>query len=294
MSISKNDIYLSYFFGVIFFMIKIYNNRNMSIHSVTLKGKRPQNEDKHDTIINLDGTDKNSAPINFYAVYDGHGGKFVSKFLHENLPKCFTDKRVSYPLKKRFVKKVYDYWQSELKTKYGSNSLNTGSTCLIVIHYKEESNNFLNILNSGDSRCVVCRNNIGTALTKDHKPNWPEEAARIKSLGGQIAYDGYDWRINDLSVSRAFGDVSSEPFLTCVPDVFRYKLSPDDKFIILGCDGLWDVFANQDAVNFVLENSYDIKTGMRINKHINIAKKLGEMAIAKGSGDNITIIIIFF
>jgi serine/threonine protein phosphatase PrpC len=43
-----------------------------------------------------------------------------------------------------------------------------------------------------------------------------------------------------------------------------------------------------------LENSYDIKTGMRINKHINVAKRLAELAIAKGSNDNVTIIVVFF
>jgi serine/threonine protein phosphatase PrpC len=52
-----------------------------------MKGHRPQNEDKHDTILNLDGKDINKAPVNYYAVYDGHGGKFVSKFLSKQLIK---------------------------------------------------------------------------------------------------------------------------------------------------------------------------------------------------------------
>lgn len=275
-------------------MIKIYNNRNMSIHSVSLKGKRESNEDKHSTIINLSGENKQIAPVNYFAVYDGHGGKFVSKFLEENLSKCFTDKRVTYPLEKTFVKKVYDYWQNELKSKYESNATSTGSTCLVAVQYREGKSNFLNILNSGDSRCVICRNNIGVALTKDHKPNWPEETSRIKSLGGQIYFDGYDWRVGDLSVSRAFGDLGANPLVTHVPDIFRYKLAPSDKFMILACDGLWDVFSNQDAVNFVLENCFDIKTGALINKHKNVAKQLAQMAITKGSGDNITIVIVFF
>ena len=140
---------------------------------------------------------------------------------------------------------------------------------------------------------MLCRNNIGMALSKDHKPNWPEEAIRIKSLGGEILFDGYDWRIHDLSVSRAFGDISAEPHVTNMPDIYKYKISCDDKFLIVACDGLWDVFSNQDVANFVLENCYDIQTNVRINKHINIAKKLGEFAIAKGSGDNITIIVVF-
>ncbi len=266
----------------------------MSIHSVSMKGKRPQNEDKHDMILNLDGNNPNSAPINYYAVYDGHGGKFVSKFLHDHLPQCFTDKRVAYPLKKAFVKQIYNYWQNTLKTDYTKNSINTGSTCLVAINYKKDDCEYLNILNTGDSRCVMCRNNLGIPLTKDHKPNWPEEVARIKALGGEILFDGFDWRISDLSVSRAFGDASAEPYVTCMPDIFRYKLTDEDRFIVLACDGLWDVFGCQDVVNFVLESCYDIITGTRINKHINVAKRLAEMAIAKGSNDNVTIIVVFF
>jgi hypothetical protein len=41
-------------------------------------------------------------------------------------------------------------------------------------------------------------------------------------------------------------------------------------------------------------NCYDPKTGERINKHINIAKKLAEHAIVtKLSTDNVSIIVVF-
>jgi serine/threonine protein phosphatase PrpC len=267
----------------------------MSVHSVSLKGKRPQNEDKHNIIINIEGEDKNNADINYYAVYDGHGGKFVSKFLYNNLYKCFTDKRVTYPLKKEFVKKIYEYYQNLLKSNYKEHATNAGSTCLVVVQYRKDECDFLNILNTGDSRCVLCRNNIGIPLTKDNKPHWPEESARIRKLGGQIVNDGYDWRICDLSVSRAFGDISAEPYLTCIPDYYKYKLNANDKFMIIACDGLWDVMNNQDAVNFVLDNCYDQVSGEMVNSHVNISKKLAEHAINNiGSTDNVTAIVVFF
>lgn len=267
----------------------------MSVHSVSLIGKRPQNEDKHITVVNIDGNDTTQANINYYAVYDGHGGKFVSKFLFDNLHKCFIDKRVQYPLKKGFVKKIYDYWQKILKVDYKDNATNTGSTCLVVIHYRNDNSDFLNILNTGDSRCVLCRNNIAIPLTKDNKPHWPEEYARIKKLGGHVVKDEYDdWRICDLSVSRAFGDFSAEPYVTCTPDYYKYKLSGTDKFLIIACDGLWDVMSNQDAVNFVLDLCFDMNTGQLVNEKFNVAKRLAEYAInEKKSSDNVTIIIAF-
>ena len=61
----------------------------------------------------------------------------------------------------------------------------------------------------------------------------------------------------------------------------------------MACDGLWDVVSNQDAVNFVLMNSYDKSLKRRIKNNVNIAKKLAEYAYNKGSTDNISVIIIF-
>jgi serine/threonine protein phosphatase PrpC len=266
----------------------------ISVHSVSLKGKRPQNEDKHSEIINLDGKNPDILPINFFGVYDGHGGKSISKFLADNLPQCFINKKVSYPLKKNFVKDIYNYWRELLQSKYRDISTTAGSTCLVVIQYKEADKDFLNILNTGDSRCVLCRNGLGIPLTKDHKPNWPEESYRIKKLGGEIVFDGYDYRICNLSVSRAFGDTSAYPYVTNMPDLYRYKLTSNDNFMVLACDGLWDVYSNQDVVNIVLESCYDMTGRTRINQNINIAKKLAELAIAKGSTDNISVIVVFF
>jgi serine/threonine protein phosphatase PrpC len=265
----------------------------MSIHSVSLKGKRPQNEDKHSIILNYDGRNRDDAPVDYFAVYDGHGGKFVSKFLSENLPQFFTDSRVVYPLKKDYVERVYSRFTEILKQKHFEYANQMGSTCLVAIRYKKNDGDYINVLNTGDSRCILCRNNLEVALTKDHKPNWPEEQYRIERLGGKIAFDGYDWRINDLSVSRAFGDLESAPYLTNYPDIFRYKLTPSDKFLVLACDGLWDVMSNQDVVNFILSGCYDMSTGKKINKNINIAKRLAEQAIMRGSTDNVSIIVVF-
>lgn len=255
---------------------------------------RTTNEDKHDIVINLNGNNRNKSNVNFYGLYDGHGGSFVSKFLADNMSKCLTDKRVSYPPNIRFIKKIYTCVQEELRTKHNKYSSETGSTCVVVIHYKKNDNDYLCVMNTGDSRAIICRNNMGMPLTKDHKPNWPEEYIRILNLGGQIESDTPDYRICGLSVSRAFGDLNAEPYVTFMPDIFQYKLTKKDKFIVLGCDGLWDVVDNQECVNFVLNCCYDITSGVRIHKKLNIAAKLADYALQKGSSDNITIIVVFF
>jgi len=263
----------------------------MDVHSISLKGRRDQNEDKHSIILNITSKNKNIKNINYFAVYDGHGGPQISTYLEQNIHKYFLNTEVSYPLSHKYVNKIYEHITSCLKKSNMAN--NCGSTCLIVIQFKYNSSNYINVINTGDSRCIMCRDNFGLPLTKDHKPNWPEERSRISKLGGKIVFDGYDWRINDLSVSRAIGDLDAAPNVTWTPDLFRYRLDKDDKFLVLACDGLWDVLSNSDVVNFILNNCYDETTKVRINKNINIAKKLAEYAINKGSNDNITIVVIF-
>ena len=267
----------------------------MSAHFVSLKGERSSNEDSHNIILGLNSTDAEVAKVNYYGVYDGHGGKFVSNFLSENLPQFFVSSKVMYPLDRDYVNNVYDKVQNVLFTKYEKHATECGSTCLVVCHFKDANTNqeFLNVMNTGDSRAVLCRSSIAVPLTRDHKPDWPDETSRIMKLGGQIRKDGATYRINDLSVSRAFGDKESSKYVTHRPDVYKYALTKKDKFMIIACDGLWDVISSQEAVNMVLKMCYDSDM-KRINQKINISLKLAEKAIELESGDNVTCIVVFF
>ena len=267
----------------------------MDVYHSSLKGLREQNEDRHTIIKNLKGSNNSISKINFFAIYDGHGGKEISDFLSKNLPQYFIKKNLEYPISKKYIKEVYNHIQNLLRIKHKNIAYRQGSTCLSLIQYIKNGSVWLNIINTGDSRAVICRNNFAHPLTKDHKPNWPEEKSRIEKLGGKIYLDGPDYRIGDLSVSRSFGDISSMPYVTHVPDIFKVKLDKtDDKFIILACDGLWDKVESHDAVNFVLSYCYDSTLTKRINKTTNIAELLAQYALKKHSTDNVSVIVIFF
>lgn len=264
----------------------------MNVHSASIKGLREQNEDKHDIILNGDKKNPEMCGVNFFAVYDGHGGKEVSKYLKDNLSKYFVAKDLVYPLKPAYINQIYDKIQEELKK--NNHGYVAGSTALVAIHHKVGENDYLSVINTGDCRCIICRDNFAHNLSKDHKPHWPEEKHRIEKLGGKIAFDGYDWRIKDLSVSRAFGDIDATPYVTHRPDIFKFPLDKKhDKFIVLACDGVWDVLSDNDVVNFILLNCYDSTTKNRINIKVNIAEQLAQYALKKGSTDNVTIIVIF-
>ena len=260
----------------------------------TVQGKRESNEDQHFIFSNLDGKNSDKNNINMIGVFDGHGGKLVSKYLKENLPDYFTkkfkDNLFSKPEKfSKYVNKVFDTLQTKLIEDHPKAVNYCGSTACLTIHCinKLEKKGYLWIINIGDSRAVLNnKNGLSIQLSKDHKPNSPDERLRIEKMGGKIAFDGADWRVKDLSLSRAFGDIDCTPYVTHLPQIYKYNLSSKDKFVILACDGLWDVVSNQDAVDFIQD---------LLNKNFkgNFSKMLCEYALAKGSMDNVSIIIYF-
>jgi serine/threonine protein phosphatase PrpC len=163
----------------------------------------------------------------------------------------------------------------------------SGSTACMIIHYYDinEKKNILWSINVGDTRAVLAnRDGLAIQLSKDHKPNAPSEKKRIEGLGGKIEHDGYVWRVGPLSLSRSFGDTDSAPYVTHVPEIFSYKVSSNDLFIILACDGLWEVLNNQDAIDFI--------QNLRATDYVgNYAKALCDHALQLGTTDNVSVIV---
>ena len=56
----------------------------------------------------------------------------------------------------------------------------------------------------------------------------------------------------DLAVSRSFGDKACHPFVTSLPEITSFTLEKhSDQFIVLCCDGVWDVLTDQEVVNII-------------------------------------------
>ena len=112
--------------------------------------------------------------------------------------------------------------------------------------------------NCGDSRGLLCRSNALEFSTTDHKPFNASEKDRIEKAGGTVMMQ----RVNGtLAVSRALGDfdykrnngidaieqlVSPEPDIEVIE---RHEQS--DEFILLACDGIYDVMSNEDVLSYV-------------------------------------------
>eukprot|EP01122_Echinamoeba_exundans_P006450 TRINITY_DN1818_c0_g1_i3.p1 TRINITY_DN1818_c0_g1~~TRINITY_DN1818_c0_g1_i3.p1 ORF type:complete len:389 (+),score=105.80 TRINITY_DN1818_c0_g1_i3:822-1988(+) len=141
-------------------------------------------------------------------------------------------------------------------------------------------NSRMMIANSGDQRLVVCRAGKAVDITVDHKPDSETELERIKHAGGFVAENR---RVNGvLALSRALGDMELQPHVTYVPDVFFVDIREDDEFLIIACDGLWDVVTSEQAVKLVLQEGGD---------PIRSAAKLRDYAHALNSTDNISVIV---
>lgn len=295
-------------------------SRDISLHKTSLCGYRPSNEDVERYNMNLsihgNAIDPNFAPIDFFVVCDGHGGISVAEFIAPKLEKHLMKKNLEYPLTHNYICKVYNYIQQELVKHPKNIARACGCTALVLIRYMDAQNRHkIQIINLGDCRAVLSRKGLAIPLSKDHKPYWSDEKRRIQHVNEKyntnekVHFDAGDWRIGDLSVSRSFGDLDNTPYLSHIPDTFDYLLTPDDEFIVLGCDGLYDFLENHEVVNFVRDHIHNNHTELyrvydddtdkliyptkELNGQKNIARLLGEFAIANKSSDNISVMIIF-
>lgn len=116
----------------------------------------------------------------------------------------------------------------------------------------------LYVANAGDSRCVVCRGGKVVEMSFDHKPEDDIEFQRIRKAGGRVTLDG---RVNGgLNLSRAIGDhgykmnkelSADEQMISALPDLKCLTLEPEDEFMVLACDGIWNYMTNEEVVGFV-------------------------------------------
>ncbi|GBL79119.1 putative protein phosphatase CG10417 [Araneus ventricosus] len=129
----------------------------------------------------------------------------------------------------------------------------SGSTATVAIIRQ----NRIYVANVGDSRCVLSRKGQAIDMSLDHKPDDPEEQARIIGAGGSVSEDG---RVdNCLNLSRAFGDfkfkgdsfVPSQQCITSEPFIKSVDIEKDDDFLIIASDGIWNSMSSQEVVDYI-------------------------------------------
>jgi len=263
------------------------------------KGKNDYNEDRFVILRPL----PDDASSFFFAVYDGHGGTeastYCQKHLHENVTqheKYAMNKKEALiegykATDKKFLKKLED----------------CGSTAVCALLTTEAKKLF--VANAGDSRCILASNGKAVPISEDHKPGNPGEKKRIKEAEHTVEIetvliDGKRHQLSrvdgQIAVSRAIGDGDfkdgdgppESQAITCVPDVYERDIKPADQFLVLACDGLWDVMENQEVVDFISKLLSKTKT-VNDDAISQIADQLVTHAINnKNSPDNVTAVIV--
>ena len=203
-----------------------------------MQGWRKRMEDAHLTELDIGPSGKTQ----LFAVFDGHGGSEVAKFVENH----FTDELLhNQNYQKGDIKKaleetylqmdklmlekdgkeelIAEYKKSkEESAKIKENNKNAQIELLReVIDPKEQPDAKIsmftgctaNVLciqdrklyfaNAGDSRSVMCKKGQAVPMSVDHKPTIPAELKRIEKAGGWVS----DGRImGNLNLSRGLGD----------------------------------------------------------------------------------------
>lgn len=210
----------------------------------------------------------------------GHGGSRAAEFLKEHLfenlmkhPQFMTDTKLA--ITETYQQTDRDFLEVERDTFRDDGS--TASTAVLV-------GNHLYVANVGDSRTVISQAGRAIPLSEDHKPNRSDERKRIEKAGGVVMWAG-TWRVGGvLAMSRAFGNRMLKQFVVAEPEIQEQEIDEDFKLLVLASDGLWDVVANEDAIQLA-ETEEEPEAA---------ARKLTETAFSRGSADNITCIVVRF
>ncbi|KAH0622979.1 hypothetical protein JD844_025933 [Phrynosoma platyrhinos] len=186
------------------------------------------------------------------------------------------------------------------KEKPGSDS---GTTAVVALIRGKQ----LIVANAGDSRCVVSEGGKAVDMSYDHKPEDEVELARIKNAGGKVTMDG---RVNGgLNLSRAIGDhfykrnknlPPEEQMISALPDIKMLTINDDHDFMVIACDGIWNVMSSQEVVDFVQSKIDQKGEDGELRPLSSIVEELLDRCLAPdtsgdGTGcDNMTCILISF
>lgn len=238
----------------------------------------------------------------FYGVFDGHSGSDAANYAKDHLHSFFggylqADSLLPTEMHEAMVQafirtdlELYKAFQAPISE---TSPACSGTTALTAFIWGDQ----LMVANAGDCRAVLCRRGRAIELSNDHRPSNPEEALRVRAAGGHICPDGY---LNGhLAVLRALGDHHFKDLkaptgpdgamqgpLTAEPEIASQAILPEDEFILMACDGFWDVFSSQRAVECARQQLRDH------NDPQLCSQQLVDEAMKMNTSDNVSVITI--
>jgi len=280
-------------------------NEHLRFAVSAMQGWRMNMEDAHISLPNL------TANTGLFAVFDGHGGaevaKFCAKYFPDELIKNtnFESGNYKVALEETFLKMDtlllgdnYGDLLREFKNDADSTNSYAGCTANVVLITKTE----IYVANAGDSRSILFSNDgTVTSLSVDHKPDNDIERTRINNAGGYVS----NGRVNDnLNLSRAIGDLEykknpalkpEQQIISAFPDVVCQPLESHHKFLLIGCDGVWEMLSAND-ICLLIDSRISGDPGVKLST---VLEELLDKLIAKetteGVGcDNMSAVLVQF
>lgn len=214
--------------------------------------------------------------MEYYAIYDGHGGHQVAQFLGQHLCDLYmshlptnleglSQSAIDSALKQSFacmtdLLATHPEWE------------NIGSTALVVIVVNRQ----VTIALLGDSRVSILRHDHVVPLTVDqnleHEIERERTLQRLKERHLDVSHlriiRGWGWRLFNLNMSATFGNLKIGQYLTTEPVINHYTLTSDDLMLVIACDGVWSLIDELKTQGFIFQRRSDII------HHINLEQRL--------------------
>ncbi|KAG7228084.1 hypothetical protein INR49_005707 [Caranx melampygus] len=261
----------------------------------SMQGWRVEMEDAHTAVV---GLPHGLTDWSFFAVYDGHAGSRVANYCSGHLLEHILSgggdfgsgpgsvEGVKDGIRSGFLN-IDEYMRSFTDLRQGLDRSGSTAVCVLL------SPTHLYFINCGDSRAVLSRDSKVGFSTQDHKPCNPREKERIQNAGGSVMIQ----RVNgSLAVSRALGDYDykcvdgkgpTEQLVSPEPEVCVLERAAEgDEFVVLACDGIWDVMSNEELCEFVrsrLQVCDDLEK---------VCNSVVDTCLHKGSRDNMSVVLL--
>eukprot|EP01063_Lacrimia_lanifica_P009872 TRINITY_DN1671_c0_g1_i1.p1 TRINITY_DN1671_c0_g1~~TRINITY_DN1671_c0_g1_i1.p1 ORF type:complete len:526 (+),score=159.89 TRINITY_DN1671_c0_g1_i1:47-1579(+) len=231
----------------------------------------------------------------FIGVFDGHGGSECAAYVRDLLPiTIISSEHFPHDIEQACIT-AFQKVNASFISRATKLECDAGTTALIAMHWGQK----IYLANVGDCHSFISRKgDRPLELTPRHTPDNAAEAAAVERRGGSIQCRHGKLRVDGLiSITRGFGCKPCTNHTSCVPDCVVHDISPNDDFLVLASDGLWDVMTPQDVEDFVKLKRSELLATPATDAAFplqDIAVQLSSRAIQLGSLDNVTCLIAFF
>ena len=207
-----------------------------------------------------------------FCIFDGHGGNVTAKLCVKKFPEIFRKCLLESPFDYEMALKKSFYLMDQEIEKIKATEVGNTATIVFI------NNRLLYCANVGDSSCALIGKTNEFITTEDKCTN-KNEMKRIEKEGGTIIDD----RLGGiLAVSRGLGDFDlKSKGLTCEPHITKKLIDHNINYCVLASDGVWDVLSPDEVAKITQTHKID-----------EMAKKIVETAMDRGSEDNISCIVV--